>query len=279
MLKRIKSDDAFMGATHSISSIALYLLFLALAPQIFVKMFGTESILLILVSIFILYGASRLPDLDNTKSSAISALGPFGEVLSEVMRSLSVMVFHISKTKYDGKDANPHRGFFHTAVSGILLFFLVLSTTSIKGEIQGVPTSQIFAMIWVFICSKIAFSAILSKTLKKYKKKSKLLAGGINTILSFFISILIIILTRNSTPNYQWLAFVIAFGYISHIIGDTMTVSGAPILFPIPIKGKRWFNVRIARFEAGGEIEKIILIPTFLIISILSMIRIFTYIT
>lgn len=277
MLERIKSNDAFMGETHSASSIALYLIFWAIAPSLLISLLATESIIVIILSIFVLFGASRLPDLDNSRSSAMSALGPLGHLLSEGMRALSVSIFYLTRSDYDDENANPHRGFFHTAVSGILLFFLILSTCSITLKIGNVQIGQMFAILWIFMCSQIALSSIASKFYKKNKKDNVIIGTLINFIISFFMSLLIVIVSQTRTENYQWLAFVISFGCITHILGDLMTVSGAPFLFPLKIKGKRWYNIRIAKFKAGNDFEKKIILPTFIGISLLALVRIILY--
>lgn len=275
VLDRIKTDDAFLGKTHSNMAIALYLLFLAFFPSHFYKMLGSESLSLVLVSILIIYGASRLPDLDNTRSSAISALGVVGSILSDLMRSMSTAIFHITKTKYDKSDSsgNPHRGFFHTALSAVGLFFLINFTTKIPGKVGSYTTGEVFVAFWVFICVQIALSSLFEKKYRKNKNKMGTVGILINTLISALCSFLVIVSTQGH--DNQWLAFAISFGYLAHIFGDTLTVSGTPLLFPIRIKGKRWFNIRLARFQAGGDLEKIVVAPVFFIIAVLALIKVF----
>ena len=76
------------------------------------------------------------------------------------------------------------------------------------------------------------------------------------------------------TLGYSWLAFSAVLGYTVHILGDTLTIAGTPLLWPLKHKGKRWWTYRFLGVRAGGEIEKYIFIPVFISIIILSLIKI-----
>lgn len=52
----------------------------------------------------------------------------------------------------------------------------------------------------------------------------------------------------------MWLGLPIVLGALVHDIGDALTVSGCPILWPIPIGRKRWYPLgppKFMRFRAG----------------------------
>lgn len=277
--KRTKIEDSFMGETHSASSIAIYLLLFALIPEVFFKMNGTESLYVVITSIFVLYGASRLPDLDNSKSSAMSSLGLLGNAISDILRALSVFIYSITKTSKDNEEASAHRGFFHTILSGVLLFFLVKYTTSINKNVSIgsyiYTIGQLFAIFWVFICTQISLSSIFKK---KYDKNKDNGFTFINFIISLIISTVLVSMVSTQTKEYGWIAFTLSFGYVSHILGDSLTPAGVPLFFPLKRKGKRWYVYRIAKIKAGGEIEKKIVLPLFIVAAILSVIRIILYV-
>lgn len=58
--------------------------------------------------------------------------------------------------------------------------------------------------------------------------------------------------------EYLWLGLPIVLGALVHDIGDALTVSGCPILWPIPLGRKRWYPVgppKVMRFrvrQLGG---------------------------
>jgi membrane protein len=278
MINRIKNEQSFMGETHSISTIAIYLLLFALIPELFFRMNGTQSLYVIIISIFVLYGASRLPDLDNSKSSAMSALGTLGNAISDLLRAFSIFIYNITKTKYDSDQAVAHRGFFHTILSGVLFFFLVKYTTSIKKVIyisdNAYTIGTLVAIFWVFLCVHISLSSILKKKFDKNKKSGLIF---INFFISLLISSILVSLVSKQVDNYDWIAFTLSFGHISHILEDSLTPSGVPLFFPLKRKGKRWYVYRIAKIKAGSEVEKKVVLPTFIIIAIMSIIRIIIY--
>lgn len=277
---RVRDNSALSGRTHAISSLAVYLLIMALATEWVYEMLDSRSIFIVLASIFIVAGSSKMPDLDNTRSSAMSALGPIGQGLSIVFRSLSNMIYAITKTKYDKDTSNPHRGFFHTLVSSVMWFFLVLGTASIKTKFTMGGTvytvGEMFAVLWLFLTTQVALAGIFSKRFKKNKDKG-LIGGIINIMISLVVSIVLLRLGRTETASYQWVAFSFAIGYLLHIMGDTLTKAGAPILFPLRIKGKRWYDIRFMKIESGGEFEKIILVPFFCLLAAASIIKIVVF--
>jgi hypothetical protein len=53
-------------------------------------------------------------------------------------------------------------------------------------------------------------------------------------------------------------------GAVMHLLGDAITKMGVPIFWPIPINGKRWWDVTLPsllRIRAGGAFEMAILLP------------------
>ena len=53
-------------------------------------------------------------------------------------------------------------------------------------------------------------------------------------------------------------------GMIVHSVGDAITESGAPLLWPLPIRHRRWYPVgspRPMRFRTGGRVEAWVVAP------------------
>lgn len=48
-----------------------------------------------------------------------------------------------------------------------------------------------------------------------------------------------------------------------HCWGDSLTLAGCPWLWPIKIRGKRWYDIHTGflRFRAGGKIENVLVTP------------------
>lgn len=279
MLERLKKDCGFAGTTHSLTAVAIYLLVTAFFPLfVFDKVLETRSVFIYVCSVIIVAGAALLPDLDNTKSTVISSLGIIGQILSGVMREFAVVFYSLFHSKYDNKEPDPHRSFWHTMVSVILVGFIVLTLTSIPFNIElktiekTVTLGDIFALMFVFICLQLAFAGLLSKLNQKIRRKGFLIKTAY-TLISALLSISILVFAPAGL-SYRWLAGVIALGYLFHILGDTMTVAGTPLLFPIPTKGKYWWTHRLLKIKSGGSTEKLVIVPISIILSIYAIVRI-----
>lgn len=270
-----------MGPTHSLSAVAIFLILLALFPAfLFDKLLKTQDIFVVLASIFIASGSALLPDLDNSKSTAKSTLGLLGTGLSWLMRTVALGVYHLTKTKYDNQDDNdPHRKFWHTLVSVFVIWLIVYSTVSINKEIllpspinKKVTIGFLFGMLWVYSSLRLSLSGLFGYKVKKIQNKSAA-SSLMLTLVSLAVTVAILVLSPKDI-SYTWVAYVYGLGYLTHLLGDTLTRAGTPLLFPIKVKGKRWYNIRVVGMKAGGSTEKNVVIPLLIVIIIACIIRI-----
>ena len=115
---RIKSDDGFLGETHAMSAVAGFLLLVLFAKDYFLNQGFTDNIIILLIASFVVAGAALIPDLDNTKSTAMSVLGPLGNLLSTKNEKYRNCYLYITRSRYDEKVSQPSRGFWRTFLSG-----------------------------------------------------------------------------------------------------------------------------------------------------------------
>lgn len=278
LLQRLKDEKGFMGMTHSLSAIALFLLLIAFFPNfIFQQILKTNNIIVLLGAIVVVAGAALLPDFDNVKSTAISALGPIGKLISKITRSFAVAIYTLTKTSKDDDEVNAHRGFWHTIPASIFIGVIVFLTTSIPIKIiipfinKNSTIGFLFAVLWLMLCYQLAIASLFSYSVKKLKKD---LFGWTFIIGSSIIFALIILIFSPSDIAYSWIAILISLGYIFHILGDTLTVSGTPALWPLKHKGKRWWTYRLGRIHAGSEFEYKIVVPIFIMLIIFAIVKI-----
>ena len=67
--------------------------------------------------------------------------------------------------------------------------------------------------------------------------------------------------------EYLWIGLPVALGSLVHCLGDALTVSGCPVLWPIPIGRRRWYPLgppKVMRFRAGSWVEIKVLMPVFM---------------
>lgn len=60
----------------------------------------------------------------------------------------------------------------------------------------------------------------------------------------------------------------VAAGCVAHCLGDALTIMGCPFLWPIPIRGETFYEIRpprLLRFRTGGPVEKWLITPALLV--------------
>lgn len=280
MNKRIKSNRGFLGPTHALSAVSLFLLITWLAKDfVFGTMLNTTNITVYITSLIIVVGAALMPDLDSVRSTSISTLGIVGKVLSKAMRATSLLIQSTIKGKYDKPTGDPHRGFWHTAISAVLAGLLVSLVTSITIILpfkllgKSLTIGMLFTSLIIFISIQLAFASLFGKHYSKVKRDGILSQIGL-MIVSGVIALAITFALPDNI-NYAWVGFSFGLGWLLHIFGDMFTVAGVPVLFPYARKGKRWWTYRMPfAIKAGGPIEFGLMVPLFTIIGIISFIQI-----
>lgn len=170
-------------------------------------------------------GYALLPDLDNNKATATLALGkPVHGVVYELSkwahrataspRDLATMRWMVIR-----KHAKPyHRTLTHTIAAS-----LAIGAVAYLAAVSSALVTACIAAFGVFLMWPL-------------NRKNAVLAplGAIGVALG---SIHLL------TP---WqMAMAVGGGYLSHVVADSCTKGGVPAFWPIPIKGKRWWNIRL----------------------------------
>lgn len=278
LLLKLKDEKGFMGLTHSLSAIAFFLLLVAFFPNfIFNTILKSDNIIVLIGATIVIAGAALLPDFDNVKSTAISTLGPLGKLISKITRASAVAIYMLSRSSKDDPTPDAHRGFWHTIVASIVVGIIVFLLSSIKVNVkdsflgQGNVTIYPFAIVWLIICYQLAIASLFADTFKKLKKD---LFGYIFIFGSSIVFVIIILTFSPSDIAYSWIAILTSLGYLFHIFGDTLTVSGTPALWPIAHRGKRWWTYRLGGIHAGSSFEYKVVVPLFTMIIIFAIVKI-----
>lgn len=73
--------------------------------------------------------------------------------------------------------------------------------------------------------------------------------------------------------HLSWLVGLgMAVGCLTHCLGDSLTLMGCPWLWPLPIAGETWAELRpprCLRFRTGGRVERLIVLPTLVVAAFL----------
>lgn len=272
------SDRAFMGVTHATSALALFLLPLAFFPEQFTKIFNTNNVWAIVLACIVTIGFSLVPDLDNSTSTAKNTLGPLGEGASFLFRTTSAIIQTTIRTGRDDPEPNPHRGFYHTIPAALLIGFLIFLGSKIGGTLNipyvgEISGGTLFVILVTWSCLQLTLASI-GKEFTKKMKNSKGLIGEIVLLVGTLAATVGMYSQLPEDQNYWWLGVAATFGCLIHILGDLFTTAGVPIWFPIPHKGKLWWTTRLTKMKAGSWTEKMVFVPLFLVICIISSIKI-----
>lgn len=196
-------------------------------------------------------GYALLPDLDHPHATASRFLGPLTGLLSTFLRVCSRGMYALTKGPRDEKVTGSHRHLTHTVLFAVLLGW-VASVIADLGGAWAVGGIILFGLClaadvlgdWLLVVSITAagFTAYF---------------GGLDDAL---------------TSTTSWVGFAVSLGCIAHCLGDAVTKSGCPFLWPFPIAGETWYELRPPRwlrFRTGGGVEKRLVVPVFLIVGVL----------
>lgn len=168
------------------------------------------------------YGAI-LVDIDHISSTAAHSLGPFTGLVARAVARFSAWVHAATRTKVDRRDLDGHRTLTHTILFAVLVG-------------AGVAALCAWGGVWaslavIFVAAETAFEILLPKR-RKHRRRAPLYALALTAVL--FLT---------AAPSGAWLGLALAVGCITHCLGDACTNSGCPMLWPIRIRGKRWYPV------------------------------------
>jgi membrane-bound metal-dependent hydrolase YbcI (DUF457 family) len=210
-------------------------------------------------------GAALAPDLDHKAATISRAFGPVSRALCEIVDKLSFAVYRATRKPGDKRRTGGHRTLTHTwvwavmigggasavamaggrwAVLGLLFVHLVLAVEGLLWRAARVSSD---ILVWLL---GAAGAWILAGLLDQP-------GGGADWLFTA------------PGQEYLWLGLPIVLGALVHDIGDALTVSGCPILWPIPIAGKRWYPIgppKSLRFRAGSWVELKVLMPAFMLL-------------
>lgn len=232
-----------MGRTHAMTG---WCAGAALAPAV-----GLGSLPGVIVFATATAGYALLPDLDHPGASASRLFGPITELLCRILRATSAAAYRITKGPRDEDSPGTHRHLTHTIVFALALggAAAIASHEAGRWAVAGIAG---FGLL-------LAVAALGDWLL--------LLAGGGAYALVQHADTATV-LQHAAGP----IGLAVAAGCITHCAGDALTRSGCPFLWPIPIAGETWYEIRPPtpfRFRTGGVVEHFLMVPITAIVAVL----------
>ncbi|MBN9108056.1 MAG: metal-dependent hydrolase [Pseudonocardia sp.] len=190
-------------------------------------------------------GAALLPDLDHPSSMATTRFSWASVVASRVVRPLSALVYRLTRTPRDtGRGA--HRGLTHTALFAVGIGAAVNAASAAWGAPVLLGT--------LFVCIALAIKGLDAVV---PGPPSLLVAAGLTYAVDTWMP-------GGVDGTAGWLGTAVTLGVLVHSVGDAVTESGAPLLWPVPIRRRRWYPVggpRPMRMRTGGRVETLLVAP------------------
>jgi membrane-bound metal-dependent hydrolase YbcI (DUF457 family) len=172
------------------------------------------------------------PDIDCPSSNVARSLGWPTRWLARRVAGLGRWLYSATGTRYDGRDLDGHRTATHTLLFAILSFV----GFGYLGQHGG---------LWAPLVM-IAFAAATAlRAVKVY--------GATRFVLTAAVALAA---WHWPAPSGWWLGWAIGVGALVHNLGDRMTNTGVPLLWPIKIRGRRWYKFRAARWLRFSTGEK-----------------------
>lgn len=258
-----------MGPTHAMSGAALWVGAAAMSAPLI----GTQTSLpMIALGAAVCAGSALLPDIDcpgslSTKdgSTVVRAFGVLGEVVGHTMNTVALTVYNLTKSRKDEPRKNGHRTLTHTGLFTAGLGFLVSAGCSLPGTFEAFGrtwgTGNVVALLTMWACLHLAMFGLIEKWTKKQRAKYGLIAV---MAISALATLATASQLERTNGGFAWLGLAVGAGAVMHCVGDAITKAGVPFLWPIPIHGKRWWDLSLPSFmriRAGGVFEYVVLLP------------------
>lgn len=234
-----------MGRTHALTGVLAGLLTGPLIGLTTVEQLGPYAATMA--------GFALLPDLDHPQSTATRKLGWLTRGLSWALRGASAWLYARTKGPRDEQVSGQHRHLTHT-----LVFALALGGACVVSTAAWGPWA---VAAWLAVGLLLAVDRLGRLVLASF---------GIG-LVTWLPAVLADPATFGQAAlgaldaSAGWLGVAVAGGCLVHDLGDSLTESGCPFLWPfLPIKGETWYEIRPPkwlRFRTGTRFETWVVFP------------------
>jgi membrane-bound metal-dependent hydrolase YbcI (DUF457 family) len=231
-----------LGVSHALSGAALGLAVAGFVPQLLGEHPHAGTVLTFTA---VCAGAALLPDLDHPSSMATRRFSAASWVASHGVRPLSRLVYDLTRGRRD-TGRGSHRGLTHTVIGAVLLGMAVNLASAQFGTPVLIGT--------LFVCLALAIKGLDAIV---PGPPSLVIAAGLTYAIEHVVP-------GGTAGTAGWLGTAVTLGMVVHSVGDAITESGAPLLWPLQIRRRRWYPVgspRPLRFRTGGAVEAWLVAP------------------
>lgn len=200
-------------------------------------------------------GFAVAPDADHPQATVARVFGPVSQWAAGRVAKVCAWVHAETKTRLDPSRRNGHRTVSHTAVAALAAGWCVAVACVMFGRFAAVAV--------VFVAAGLAARSLFSARER----------GDFGATLFAALAAAVVWWAMPAASSWWWLGVPVAFGWLAHLFGDALTNSGCPIVWPLMIRGRRWYPVgtpRALRFCAGDKWEQRLVVPLLAISGLVS---------
>lgn len=216
-------------------------------------------------------GWALAPDLDHPSSTLAHALGPVTRYVAKTIGAFGAWIHARTKTPADRADLDGHRTVTHTVVWALLSGILVTVAQMVGGR-SAVGLLVLFA-------ARIGVQTLLPSGMRTVRFTTGFgwpIPRRIRIATGTPIALVLAVAAAGTmSPSWWWLGLAAGAGSLIHCLGDALTDSGCPMLWPIVIRDRRWYLVGTPsswRFAAGGNMERRFVQPLLWTIALCSLV-------
>ena len=253
-----------MGPTHAISGAAAWLIGSAVAAHYGGYMQSPVELTTYTIACA---GAALVPDLDcsgrvSSNRGGATVAHTFGVVslfVAECVEKTALGVYNLTRSRRDPRRHNGHRTFTHTWIFAALLG----TGVGFLAERYG----KLAVIIALFLLFGMGIRGLLADSAKS--------SGWVITTA---LSALAAYVASNELPahrGYPLVGLAVGAGCLVHTLGDMITRAGCPVIWPVPSRGRRWYDIGLPdsiALRAGGAVEKTVVVPIFIAIAVVGVI-------
>lgn len=211
-------------------------------------------------------GFALLPDVDHTGSTVARTLGPLTHAAAGVVAWTSTDVRSRSCPHCAGRGDSGHRGITHTALGAVVAGLVVSVCAWLFGQI----VAAVVAGFGVWLAAHSALSSpwrarigdmILPGRFRSRGPAAHRFTAGVGALLLGAAAAGA--LHESASGSWWWIGLPVFWGCLAHSLGDALTFSRVPLLWPLEIRGCRWTPVgspRWLRFRTGSTAEKAVVV-------------------
>ncbi|MEV5962412.1 metal-dependent hydrolase [Kribbella sp. NPDC051952] len=240
-----------MGRSHAVSG---WCAGLAVAPLI-----GLTSVAEMVPFAAATAGYALVPDLDHPGASASRLLGPVTRLVSGAVRTFSGVLYNLTKGPRDEDSTGKHRHATHTLAAAIGLGILAASLGDRgKWAVLAVAVTGLLLAAdalgdWIIFVALGGAAWSVTGTALPGTTAADAVQAGLSEIGG-------------------WIGMAVGLGMFVHCLGDSLTRSGCPWLWPLPIRGETWYELRLPRlfrFSTNSWVERLLIVPALTVAAVL----------